>query len=412
MKKTNSTQLRGKVEVEIGGVKYCGIIDLKPVNEKAKRGEYPVWGVRIDRVNAHPETAVEYIGDAEGYTPANGKDAGSWADNPIFAKIKPCIMKDGEVVAYLNPDNFNLLADGQPAALRGYFDTMIEFGKMFYRISKDEHYTYVEVTDSEKSLADGFTDYAFSYKGKVRDKFYIGAYLGHIDREGKLRSVVGQIPDGDKTLGAFRAAAQKNGDGYEILPFNKLTLLQVLYLIRYKSLDSQTALGKGLTDSAEYGRTGDTDGKGLYYGEQDAETRVKCHGIEDFFGNKLQWVDGFITNNKIAISDGNFNDKGEGYRTVADLPKSIYGIMTDIYGDNLLGFVPKEADDDADPGKEYFCNYASTWTDSTVFLPCFGGGRGYGSTAGAFYLSCGYWASYASASVGARLVFCGKEERR
>ncbi len=98
MKKTNGT-IKGKVEVEISGVKYCGVIDLKPVIERAKRGEYPVWGVRIDRVNAHPETSVEYIGDAEGYTPANGTDAGSWAGNPIFAKIKPCLMRDGEVVA-------------------------------------------------------------------------------------------------------------------------------------------------------------------------------------------------------------------------------------------------------------------------------------------------------------------------
>lgn len=408
MKKTNGT-IKGKVEVEIGGVKYYGVIDLKPVIEKAKRGEYPVWGVRIDRVNAHPETSVEYIGDAEGYTPANGKDAGSWAGNPIFAKIKPCLMKDGEVVAYLNPDNFNLLADGQPAALRGYFDTMIEFGKMFYRISKDDHYTYVEVTDSEKSLADGFTDYAFSYKGKVREKFYIGAYLGHIDREGKLRSVVGQIPDGSKTLGAFRAAAQKNGDGYEILPFNKLTLLQVLYLIRYKSLDSQTALGKGLTNSEEYGRTGDTDDKGLYYGEQDAETRVKCHGIEDFFGNKFQWVDGFITTDSIKVADGNFNDAGKDYETVAALPESIHGIMTDIYGDNKLGFVPKEADENADAGEIYFCNYASTWTDTKGYLPVFGGSRSYGASAGAFLFYCNYDSSLSYSSIGARLCFCGKE---
>ena len=407
MKKTNSTQLRGKVEVEIGGVKYCGIIDLKPVNEKAKRGEYPVWGVRIDRVNAHPETAVEYIGDAEGYTPANGKDAGSWANSPIFAKIKPCLVKDGEVVAYLNPDNFNLLADGQPAALRGYFDTMIEFGKMFYRISKDDHYTYVEVTDSEKSLADGFTDFAFSYKGKVRDKFYIGAYLGHIDREGKLRSVVGQIPDGNRTLGVFRTAAQKNGEGYEILPFNKLTLLQVLYLIRYKNLNSQAALGKGLTDSAEYGRTGFTDGKGLYYGEQDAETRVKCHGIEDFWGNKWQFVDGFVTTDCIKVADGNFNDAGEGYEKVVALPKSAYGITTDIYGDNKLGFVPKTADDDEDPGETYFCNYGSTWTDNNGYLLSFGGYLADGAFAGAFCLS-GLSASSAGAICGARLAFCGK----
>ena len=38
----------------------------------------------------------------------------------------------------------------------------------------------------------GFTDYAFSYKGEVKDKFYIGAYLGYKDSGGKLRSLTGK----------------------------------------------------------------------------------------------------------------------------------------------------------------------------------------------------------------------------
>lgn len=408
MKKTN--ELKGKIELVINGVKYIGVVELQ-AERKTKQGEYPVWGVRIDRKNSDPEAAVEYIGTAEGYTPANGANAGSWADNPIFAKIKPCLMKNGKVATYLNPDNYKQAADGSSVeALRGYFDTMIEFGKMFYRISQDDRYTYVEVAESEKSLADGFTDRAFSYKGKVRDRFYIGAYLGYTDNEGALRSVSGHIPTGDLTIGQFREAAHRNGNGYEILAFNKLVLLQALYLIRYKSLDSRSALGKGWTEADDYAASGDTDALGLYYGEDNGESRVKCHGLEDFYGNKLQWVDGFITTDKIAVSDGNFNDTGDGYETAAALPKSVYGVILDVHGDNVLGFTPKKADDDKEVGSGYYCNYGSTWTDDSGYLPYFGGSRSGGASAGAFYLSCRHSASLAYAYVGARLAFYGAED--
>lgn len=407
MKKTN--ELKGKIELVINGVKYIGVVDLQ-AERTAKQSEYPVWGVRIDRKNRDPEAAVEYIGAAEGYTPASGAKAGSWADNPIFAKIKPCLMKNGKVATYLNPDNYKQAADGSSVeALRGYFDTMIEFGKMFYRISQDERYTYVEVAESEKSLADGFTDRAFSYKGKVRDKFYIGAYKGVI-KNGKLRSIFGELPTGNKTIGAFRKAAQTNGTGYEILPFNKLTLLQVLYLIRYKSLDSRASLGKGVTESSEYKATGGADTDGLYSGSQDGTKQIKCHGIEDFWGNVLEWVDGFVTTDKIKIADGNFNDKGDGYEAVADLPETVYGgVITDVHGNNKLGFTPKTTDEDMNMGEGYYCNYGSTWRSDTACLPYFGGDRSYGTIAGAFCFSCNCSASIADPYVGARLAFCGKE---
>ena len=78
----------------------------------------------------------------------------------------------------------------------------------------------------------GFTDYPISYKGVVKDKFYIGAYKG-VESSGKLRSVSGVTPTASLTRTQFRALAQANGAGYEIVPYNKLILLQLLYLIRF-----------------------------------------------------------------------------------------------------------------------------------------------------------------------------------
>ena len=319
-------------------------------------------------------------------------------------------MTEGNVAVYLNPNDYCYAESGASVdELRDYFDTMVEFGKLYYRITQDSRYTYAEVTDDPASLKYGFTDYAYSYKGKVRDKFYIGAYKGAI-KNGKLRSIFGELPAGNKTIGEFRKAAQANGTGYEILPFNKLTLLQVLYLIRYKNLDSRAALGKGVTESSEYKATGGADTDGLYSGSQDGTKQIKCHGIEDFWGNVLEWVDGFVTTDKIKITDGNFNDKGDSYEAVADLPETVYGgVITDVHGNNKLGFTPKTTDEDMNMGEGYYCNYGSTWRSEAGCLPVFGGYRGDGADAGAFQLGCDCGASFAFSFVGARLAFCGKE---
>ena len=407
----NKTKISGTIEIEIAGIKYSGAVELTEApRATANKPQYKAWGVRIDRENSDPEEAVEYIGEAAGYIPADGTEPGSWDDNPVFAKIKPCLLCNGKVVDYLDPNDYGRTADGEPIGkMRAYFDTMVEFGKIFYRIRKDEHYTYVEITDDARSLADGFTDYAFSYKGEVKDKFYIGAYKGHIV-DGKLRSISGVLPESRKTIGTFRTAAQANGNGYEITPFNKLTLLQALYVVRYKSLDSRAALGKGYTEADSYAPTGNTDKDGLYFGNQDGKRQVKCHGIEDLWGNIFEWVDGFVTTDKIKIADGNFNDNGDGYEIAADLPNTVCGAITDIHGDNMLGFVPKEADDDLCAGEAYYCNYGSTWSDGTINLPYFGGNRSNGAGAGAFRLFCNFSASDASPVIGARLCFCGKDE--
>lgn len=370
---------------------------------------YPVWGVRIDRNNSDPYDSVEYIGDAQGFTPAKAGHPGSWDTNPIFASIKPCLLAEGNVMAYLDPNDFNRTSDGTDLGkLRQLGDTMVEFNKCFYRISQDEQYNYIEISNNADSLKDGFTDWAFSYKGKVSDKFYVGAYLGYI-LNGRLRSIAGATPTGSKTIGQFRTAAQANGAGYEQMAFNKLVLLQILYVIRFKSLNSQEALGKGLTSASDYGLTGRADAQGLYYGNQDASSSVKCHGLEDFWGNKLQWVDGLITTDKISVSDGNFNDIGDDYEKVVDLPETVSGIITDIYGDNKLGFLPKAADDDINAGESNYCNWGSTWNDGVVNVPFFGGVRVGGAVAGAFQLVVVSSASFAFAYVGARLLYMGEE---
>lgn len=386
--------------------------------ERGERGEQgapgvsavEVYGVRIDTTDSNPETACEYTDNAVGMLAAHGNNgnfsAGDWANRYPFNQIRPCLFKDGAVVGYLNPNNFAVFADtGLPADITSgdAGDVMIEIPKFYYKISRNGNYVEVKIANA---LMAGFTDYAFSYKGEVKDKFYIGAYLGYKDANGKLRSLTGKTVTGSMTIGASRTAAQANGAGYEQLAFNKLTALQVLYLVMFKNLNSQSALGQGYTNnSSAFRNTGATDAKGMTYGTNTATSAndtVKFLGIEDFYGNLCQWVDGFMTaSGLVKIADGNFNDTAAGYEEYARAGTAS-GYFSDVMAGGKTGFTPAKGSGSA---TTYFCDYG--YISNSAFLPYFGGYRSGGAYAGAFCFDCGYSASHAYSDIGARLTFCG-----
>ena len=391
--------------------------DTGPRGEKGERGEQgprgvsavEVYGVRIDTTDSNPETACEYTDNAVGMLAAHGNNGafngGDWLTRYPFNSIRPCLFKNGAVVGYLNPDNFAQFENGTDADIESgdAGDVMIEIPKFYYKIGRNGNYVEVKIANA---LMAGFTDYAFSYKGESKDKFYIGAYLGYKDSNNKLRSLTGKTVTGNITIGAARTAAQANGAGYEQLSFNKLTALQVLYVVMFKNLNSQAALGQGYTSASNFRDTGATDEKGMTYGTNtaaSADDTVKFLGIEDFYGNLYQWVDGYVSgNNIVLVADGNFNDTGDGYESHARHGSVSYSYIKDVEGDNILAFTPKTGGAST---TTYYADYGHIGNSACV--PLFGGYCGDGAVAGAFQLYCFYSTSFAYPFVGARLTFCG-----
>ena len=391
--------------------------DTGPRGEKGERGEQgppgvsavEVYGVRIDTTDSNPETACEYTDNAVGMLAAHGNNGafngGDWLTRYPFNSIRPCLFKNGAVVGYLNPDNFAQFENGTDADIESgdAGDVMIEIPKFYYKIGRNGNYVEVKIANA---LMAGFTDYAFSYKGESKDKFYIGAYLGYKDSNNKLRSLTGKTVTGNITIGAARTAAQANGAGYEQLSFNKLTALQVLYVVMFKNLNSQAALGQGYTSASNFRDTGATDEKGMTYGTNtaaSADDTVKFLGIEDFYGNLYQWVDGYVSgNNIVLVADGNFNDTGDGYESHARHGSVSYSYIKDVEGDNILAFTPKTGGAST---TTYYADYGHI--GNSAYVPYFGGYFGDGAFAGAFRLGCSCSASDALPIIGARLTFCG-----
>lgn len=245
-----------------------------------------VYGVKIDTLNSNPSTALTYIDNAVGFTPASGNNGafsyGSWEDKFPFNQIRPCLYKDGAVNYYLNPNDYTKKLDGSTSDITtgADGDVMVEFPKVYWKFESVG--TDLFIRYSPYKVDGGYKCLAHTRGSTEKDKCYISAYLGN-DLASKLRSLSGKMPTASKTIGAFRTLAQANGAGYDQMAYYQMLMLQVLFVVMFKNRDSQTALGRGYVDgNSESIATGGTNAKGMFYGEATGKQQIKFCGIEDF----------------------------------------------------------------------------------------------------------------------------------
>lgn len=358
-----------------------------------------LWGVQIDQANSNPETACTYTDDAVGMTP--GSDA--W--DTLF-RYRPCLLVNGVVSKYLNPNDYTKDIDGNAVDITTLGnDVMVEFPKMGYKITTSGDTTLVQVTDEPN--ADGFCYKPFSRNAiGDRDYFYYGAYKSYSSGN-RMYSSSGKTPTGNKTRATFRSEATSRGTGYFQNGFYQLIFLQCLYLLKYKDRNSQTALGYGYVSGSATQQTGETNTKGLNYGNTSSQTdRVKLFGIEDMWGNIWQWVDGLSTDGSrkyvVTHLPVNFDDATSGTaHTTYDsgITADLGNYISRVQGTTDCGFAAK-----ATSGSE-----TTYWADYTVVaasrVAMFGGDWYYGAREGVFRLAANNASSYSYAGIASRLMY-------
>ncbi|TCJ01600.1 fibronectin type III domain-containing protein [Cytobacillus praedii] len=363
-----------------------------------------IYGVKIDKNNSNPFTAVTYTDSAIGMNPAPaGSGVSDWDNVYPYNQIRPVLFKDGVVVGELDKNDFSKFADGTTADITSASagDVMIEFPRIWWKLETVGSNLFVKYTDKQ---IDSTWKCLAHTKGNIeKDKVYIGAYLGH-SIAGKIRSLSGKAPQTNLTIGTFRAQAQTNGTGYQQLAYFQLLMIQILYLIRYKSLDSQTALGRGFVDGNSAPIiAGGTNAKGMYFGETTGKQQMKFAGIEDFWGNCFYWIDGLFVdvNRNILIGTNNFNDSGSGYENYGKGSTNVdlSGFFNDIQGGTETGFIVKSTNGSA---TTYFCDYGRLFLNK---VPIFGSHWNEGNNSGAFRLSIDRLSTDSSSQYGARLCF-------
>ena len=382
------------------------------VNTDAEFDTYPnfiippkTYTVRIDTTNSNPETACVYQDDAVGMTPGYA----GWQNEPIIQSIKPCVLNNGSVSYYLNKDNYTQKEGGGTADLTGGDgDVMVEIPKIGYRLWSSGNYQYVSVT-TDPAKAD-YCYYAHSLNSDGDcDKIYYGAYFGYVDGN-NLYSRNGVSPTVSTSLINFRTYAANKGTGYSLESFFPRTLMQCLYVIIYKNLNSQAALGQGLTDASAEDVLGTTLSQPFCYGDpNDGTKHMKFLGIEDFWGNLYGWLDGVYCDSNRNIKTDYRNSVFTGtdgnnfqFSTATGASRDYYGYINKIMGTNTIGFVKDYNNNTNGNDSTYFAD--SSWVLSGYFGYC-GGSWADGASAGAFCLSLSSSASISFSNIGARLMY-------
>jgi hypothetical protein len=366
---------------------------------------YRTMTVIIDTTNSNPETALTYADDAEGMTA--GSD--DWDD---FFGHYPCLLNGGVEGVHLNPDNFEKDVDGNTVTLTGASgDVMIAFPRRGVKITTVGTNIKVQMTDDPDNA--DFTYYAHTRGTTAKDVFYLGVYKG-VESNSKLRSIKSSAPTGNKTIGAFRTLAQANGSGYENSGFYQLIFRQVMFILKYKNLDSQSVIGRGYVKST-HSTTINTGGSEAYGMDSeiikvsnptymtDEEHHVKLFGLEDFWGNIWEWIDGLVSDasyNILTATDG-FNDSGSGYtnKGSSGFSSNTGNYMSKPQGTSDAGFIIKEV---SGSDSTYYCDYGAFYASCVAI---FGGNWTHASYAGAFQLYVNNASSYAYATIGGRLMY-------
>lgn len=363
------------------------------------------YGISIDMDNGDPAAAVTYTDDAVGYsalscniTGDGSCNYGSW-ENAItgFIGCKPCLVKDGARVAYLNPNNYAQLEDGSEADITSgnAGDVMIEFKKTWYKYGIDGKTLTFQISNYDRS-AEGFVCSAFKSMdgtGAVKDYMYFGAYEGYYDGT-NCHSLSGKDCinwDTYTSYTGWRDACKARGAKYGMEDWAKRYYILGLLMLVTKTRKIQDALGDGnINDGNEY-QTGRINDKGLFFGQNyDSKgcESVKCFGIENMWGNSYSWCDGIITLSESTIGFKEcapYNDSGEGYESVTGTPQGTSGCITSmkpILGGAALTWTAVQSDytqgwadvGDADDYSGFVANVGGYYSDDA-------------SLAGPFYVS-------------------------
>ena len=361
----------------------------------------------------------------------------------VHLRMRRCLLNlNGTVNYYLDPLDSTKKADGTPSVLTGADGyVMVEIPKFSFKYTYNAGQYFWEVVIGKR---DGYTLHpAFIKDGVEVENRYIGAYdacvwdaststyisglnLDNTDSlidivTDRLASVSGVYPMVGQIRARFRSLADNNGSGWRQLDFWLASAVQLLYLIEYDAFNSQQVLGLGNVSSTYLesssnqndsphtiaGASNALGNRSTNRTQPSAGARpgiayMSYRGIENFYGNCWNFVDGFNLINFAAWvtnSRANFVDDVTTNMTNVGTLASTSGFATDIvnYGGT---FLPS-----AVGGSSTTRLTDQLFVSSGNRVALLGGSAVSGVGAGVFCWSLSNDSSFRSRSIGARACF-------
>jgi len=362
----------------------------------------------------------------------------------VHEGMRRCLLlDDGTVNYYLDANDSTLKEDGTAADLSGTDGmVMVEIPKFYFRFEFEGNKRIWKVSDLP--IAGYQLHPAFFKNGEIVDYRYMGAYdacvyddsadtyiaglnldenIGNVDLSNdKLSSVSGIYPMVGLERDEFRALAANRGAGWRQQDFWLTSAVQMLYIVEYGDFNSQANLGDGNVNGSYIGSSADqndsphtvagasngfgnasTDGSQPSAGAKPGTAYMSYRGIENFYGNCRDFVDGFniidlvpyVNNDDTTFAD----DTTTNYEQIGDAMPSSNGFVTDIQ--NIGGaFIPDSVGGSSSTflTDDFFQNTGNR-------VAPFGGGANRGAAAGAFFWGVDADSSIGFRNIGGRLSF-------
>ena len=264
-----------------------------------------IFGFNIDLNNKESYDSIVYSDDCSSFIPISfdsdgNAEYGSWYKymEDVFG-IRPCILKDGEVIRYLRDDDYTLTDDEVPIDIYSgdLGDVMIEFKHTFYKFEVVNDVLMFRVANykvDSSYISDAFVEIGSG--SSFKDHMYISAYDNVI-----INNLLRSVSNAD-IADIIQNSSQDcrnlcNNIGACQIPFAKYLYLLGLTWLFFKNRNISKLINTSLV-----AKTGTMNKKGLFY------SNSECHkilGIENLF-SKLLYLEGLI------LSNGNMYYKPSG----------------------------------------------------------------------------------------------------
>ena len=367
------------------------------------------------------------------------------------------VTDDGKVVAYYGDEGYTetgkltqaIAIGGNTYSVGTRVQVMVEQPKFYYKVvplqlekiqnGKGYHIRKARYYVSDVPKADFKLHPAFISDRKEKDFIYLSAFEGSLfdvssenyilnDKQiadfnaDMLSSIANAKPISGKTQSLTRTNTRKlannRGTGWEQAYAATVSATQLLFTIEYASMNSQIAIGDGVT-GRPYGEGNEADITGLttHLGNASGSVEtgsVSYRGEENFWGNTTTWVDGInvygdpeTKKTDAYVADHGFTDdvKAEPYKDVGfSLASYSSGSYISAFGYNEefdYLFLPSEVlGNSALPVGDAFYNTQTGWRVASL-----GGYWSHGTSGGGFCWCVNYDSGYSFRSRGGRLVY-------
>lgn len=286
-------------------------------------------------------------------------------------------------------------------------DVMVKIPKFYFQRYREGNVEHIRIADKATS---GFTLHPlFNHGGVESECAYIGAYKTSSNN----KSVSGANPQTRQTRATMRNNAKAKGTGWSLIDIAALSAIQMLILVEFANNDVQSVIGRGYCDGNNSAlSTGTCDNVSGLTGRPTGTAGLRdvvWRGIEGFWGNVWEWVDGVNWNNgtyHVCNNPSKYADDTTTNYTALSFTGStnwsgdyIVEEGLDITNNHVI--LPRAAN--AGSSSTYECDACWSGTGWRVFQH--GGSWDLGSWCGLFAAALDYGSSASGSDIGSRLLY-------